>query len=1232
MSAPITAPFELPAVELHGTQLIEASAGTGKTWTLCGLYLRLLLERGLQVRQILVVTFTNAACAELRERIRARLVATLAQLRGEFADADAAALLQRLRERRQLGDGQIGLRLQQARECFDEAAIFTIHGFCQRALADAPLSAGMPLAMELLADDGELRQQVVNDFWRRHVAGGEMPGALAAHLLAHGDTPRTLARLLARRQAKPLSRLVWPAGIDAPAAADLGSLAQAHASACRTWQAQRDAIVAIVEDAQPRLHKARYAIERIRDAAVQWDRLLADERPLPPLRERDKLSLFTSDALKPTGGQAAVTAHPFFAQAAELLQRRRQVDGRLDAARARLLRTLLDEGAAALRRAKRERHVVAFDDMLYNLHQRLHGDAGAALAGALRQRFPAALIDEFQDTDPLQYAVFKAIYGAHRDTALFLVGDPKQAIYSFRNADLHTYLRARADAAARWTLRDHQRAVRPLLQGLNALFAANPRAFVFETLPFEPACFGARPRPPLHDAGPARAALQLWQLPRDADGLPLPRAQARAAAFAACAGEIARLIDAGQRGGIRIGDRPLHAADIAVLVRSHADGARMRQALAAAGVGSVELSQASVFDSVDAEELQRVLAAMLGAAREPLLRAALATALMGCDAQDIDALADDEARWLSVLQRFADYRDAWRGQGIDVALRRWMQQEGVAARLLARADGERRLTNLLHLAECLHEAAVEHATPEALWRWLQAQRSEGRRDDAAQLRLESDRNLVPVVTVHRSKGLEYAFVFCPTLWDGRHAGGGDRGEGREYHDAGGAPVLDLRTRDGGEIGKAEADAIDAQRRLESAAETLRLIYVALTRAEQRCTLVVGSYANPTRNGPSTRQAARSWLNWLVAGRSMTPQAWMKNALQPDDIDAAWAAFAQQHAPQVDLAPLPGAATVAPAAPAAPDAPAPLPELAARDAPAAVGSGWWIGSYSALAHGTRHDAAAGDHDLRVPLAPPEQSEQSAPIDGGDDSDRAGDDIVGFPRGSVAGECIHALFERIHFDDPRGWPAAAAAALLAHPLAAAPGAALQPMLLKMLDDVLHTPLWRDGAALSAVPRRHCLVELEFTLPAPGLDAQALAQLLHQQGYAVPALHFGRLHGYLRGFIDLVLRHRGRYYIVDWKSNHLGSAPRHYAADALAATMARQAYHLQYLLYGVALHRYLQRRVPGYRFDEHFGGVRYLFVRGVRPDWRDGQGRFAGVFAHRPSAETIQRLDALLGGGAP
>jgi exodeoxyribonuclease V beta subunit len=1216
---------------LDGLRLIEASAGTGKTWNLCGLYLRLLLETGLGAPQILVVTFTNAATAELRGRIRSRLVDVLAYLQRDASSADpsVARLVAAVENNAGVDRPQMRVRLEAALHTFDEASVFTIHGFCQRALSDTPFAAGLPFSLELLHDDRPLRLEAVSDFWRRHVASGAISPALADHLAQRGDSPASWAALLGRQMARARSRVIWPEELGAQATAvDTPGLAAAFDRAGQLWGGDgakpTDALLAGLAA----LNASSYKEASVRAGARAWTEwFTGGDLFRAPDSEASKARLFTASfiAAKKKKNQMP-PAHPFFAAADDLLAQHASVTQALHFARLCLLRQMLDESGAALRQQKRRQRVQSFDDMLQNVDAALTSGDFPWLAESLRSRYPVALIDEFQDTDPLQYAIFSRIYAAGDAQAagpLFLIGDPKQAIYSFRNADLHTYLAARRQAGAPYTLRQNQRSTPELIAASNALFAANPAAFILAGLNYEPVRAGDKPRLPFTDLSEkAPAALHVWWLPAT-NGQYLLRSEAQQQVLRATAGEVARLLRAAQVGRITLGKRALAPGDIAILVRSHAQGRMLRDALLQLGIGSVELSQQSIFLTTDAEDLERVLLAIREPSRPSLLYSALATELMGVDATGIAALAADEMGLLQTMARFSSYRETWLRRGFGVMLRAWMAGEAVALRLLARSDGERRLTNLLHLGELLQQNSAEQPAPDALLRWLASQRSDRGADEVAQLRLESDRNLVQIVTIHKSKGLEYGIVFCPFLWDGHQSSFGEF-EGAEYHDDDGLPVIDFRC----DLDPVAADEISRRRREEKDAEFMRLLYVALTRAAYRCYLVAGCYATLSFGRPSMTQGNRSLLNWLVAGKDMRYADWLTHQRPPKEIEEAWQALARAAGTPLSLRDLPRETT----APLAGAGLSPA-SLAALAPPASIAGGWQIGSFSSLQHGAESEAAASDHDGRTLTGPPA-------IGGATPAEIAPDDILHFPRGPAAGDCVHALLERIDFSDPKRWPEIIDEVLASHPLSlrglpdAESSRHLAHMLRRLLDDVLATSLPGD-IVLSSVARRQRLVELGFNLPAAELTASALNGWLTAHGYTQPRLGFAPLDGYLKGFIDLVFCHANRFHVLDWKSNHLGFTAADYGQQRLAVAMAAHGYHLQYLIYSVALHRYLRRRITDYDYDSHFGGVHYLFVRGVRPGWHevtpDGERFACGVYHHRPQKETIDSLDALLSGAS-
>ena len=1217
MSAPTPA-FEVFDASLEGIGLIEASAGTGKTWNICGLYLRLLLERRLEVQKILVVTFTNSATAELRERIRARISEVLECLRGRAPqDPFAQNLIEAVGRNCGTTVDEMQALLEAALSCFDEAAVYTIHGFCQRALAETPLAAGLPYGLELMEDDTEVRHEAVADFWRREISGRQGDPDLAAWLAGCHESPAEWAKLLQRLQAKPLSRQCWPEDLDAPVQPLRAPLDAAFAVARPLWEEKRDgAIHALLAGLDGTLNAGSYKEKSIEGGARAWDAWFASGDALYAGFDCEGKGRLYSRAFLRTKTNRGRTCprHSFFDAAEQLIERRREMEEQLERQRLRLLRQMAAETIVRLREKKRARRVIGFDDMLHNAWDALCNGARPWLSAELRSRYPAALIDEFQDTDPLQSAIFLAIYDVPESKGpLFLVGDPKQAIYSFRNADLHTYLKAKERARLAGSLASNQRSVEGLIQATNALFGANAGAFILPSIAYQQVGLGDRKHAPLADRSPSTAGeapLRIWRLPANAQGEYLSRDAAHELAVQATAAEISRLLGEGAAGRITLGEQGLRGGDIAVLVRTHRQGRWIKEALAALDIGSVELSQESIFATRDAEDLERVLCSILEPAHRRRLLAAAATEFAGMSASEVEALAADDAALAEWTARFDDLRATWLARGFGVMFRRWIEDGGVSRRLLARADGERRMTNLLHLGELLHRMARQQPAPGALLRWLATQRTGSASAEEAQLRLESDRNLVQIATIHKAKGLEYPIVFCPFAWDGFLQARGDR-YAVEYHDDAGDAVLDFRP------GASKEPDIQQRRRRELAAERVRLAYVALTRAIYRCYLVAGCYAQPGRGGStSQRESARSVLNWLAAKTELRYEDWCEDKRPASEVEQAWKQIADDGAPHILLTETPQARGIALAADATGH-----DGLAALAAPRRIDPGWRIGSFTALATGAVHEAAASDHDARA-IAP---AETAMP------DDLPADDILRFPRGPSAGDCVHAMFERADFTDPGTWDGAIKRALALHPQRArdpsGASAAMQRRMLRgLLGDVLSAPL-QCGVALARVPMARRLNEAGFHLAAPELSARRLNGWLRANGYPAPRLAFETLQGYLNGYIDLTFEFEGRYFVLDWKSNHLGYARSDYRAERVASAMLEHGYHLQSALYSLAMHRYLSQRVTGYDYERHFGGVFYLFVRGVRPGWLDADGTPLGAWFHRPAARTLASLDALL-----
>lgn len=1189
-------------VPLRGFNLIEASAGTGKTYTITALYLRLVVEAAIPVNRILVVTYTNAATKELRDRIRNRLAQVRsAFLRGRAAEGDELAerLLDLLAAERDLALR----RLTNAVRGFDEAAIHTIHSFCKRVLGDNAFESGLSFETELLADTHELLQEIVDDFWRREF----YPAAPLAvkYFLEAGYTPEKLLAQIEPHLGKPyLQVVVGTDGSDGAALEQTFVTAFQHA---RTLWLQQRAVIEDLLRTSPNLNRQKYGQKYIPGWLRAMDDYLAGETPR--LMLFDKFEQFTTTKLQQsTKGRGAPPQHAFFDACAQLQTACKAL---ADFYRRHLPGRLLAYCEAELAHRKRRQQLQSYDDLLLNLYNALSDSRqGPGLSAALSQRYAAALIDEFQDTDPIQYAIFQHIY-AGRDQPVFLVGDPKQAIYSFRGADIFAYLHARRNTTRHYTLDVNWRSDPRLLQALNAVFGTvGERPFLFDGIPFHRAIPAEQKQhAKLTVRGQEQPPLQLWWLAA-AGGRPIDKGAANEQAARATAAEIARLLNLGARDQARIGQRALTGGDIAVLVRSHRQGRLIRQRLLRLGVPSVQQADDNVFLSDEAQQLAWLLAAVMEPGDEGRVRALMASDLFGLRGEELYRLREEEQDWARRLERLQDDRQLWREHGFIRFFRAWLVQEGVAQRLLAFRDGERRLTNLLHLAELLHGASRSHPGMAALLKWLEdRRRAPGNGDEEQQLRLESDENLVRIVTVHKSKGLEYPVVFCPFLWDGRLRAGHDD-DAVLYHDP------EQQDRSCLVIGASEEHPARAHARREEMAENLRLFYVALTRAQQRCYLVWGKIKDAGSappawllHRPSVKEADHDWLQATEERFGRMTDTALHQELQTV-FECAGEAVAIAALPQD-----PGSRYQAPAVAEA--------KPQARVFTGSLADGWRVGSFTALTAGSTVEAP--DYDM-ITAGSSQDAEATVGV-------AAGRSVFDFPRGARAGSCLHALFERLDFArcERSRLETLVARTLSGHGLDAA---AWTGTVADWVERVLATPLNADGLRLATVTLARRLNEMEFYYPLANLRPDALRRVLERHGYAVgpfreliETLEFRPLRGYMKGYIDLVFEAEGRFYLVDYKSNWLGAEPTAYRRSALAEAMAREAYLLQYLIYTVALHRYLRLRVPDYDYRRHFGGTYYLFLRGMDP----AQGPDCGIYHDRPTPELVTALDRLMATGA-
>ena len=1432
-------PIDLP-IGGSGTAFIEASAGTGKTHALTTLVARLIVEEGWRIDRILVVTFTRAATAELRDRIRRTLGAVLAAVKPRVAgavpegrapapvprsdepaaaddvcppgagaeardtggDPQAEELLAEWDRAGGVDMAEAARRLEAALHDIDRASVCTIHGFCQRALADLAFESGFPFGFEVSGDDDGMVAGAVRDFWRRRLYPAS--GLLMRHVVENGFLPRELAGWVSSRRSRAGATVLGGEPLSEPLDTWEAAWRGEFEASRVVWERHRDAFSAELLGGNW-VNRNRYRRPTVEQDLTRFETMFAAAEPRLPAEGavgrygRKRLS----EACK-TG--CTLPENPLFEAFDRLEEASRELRAVFDRWLRWARREALDEVRESVHRRVREDRRLGYNDLLIELDGALRSTGGARLAARIRREYPCALVDEYQDTDPVQARVFARIYGEAGDRAapagreepagggrqpgpegpegperiepagepgwetdgpgagegmegdgpaaaartepdapsggggwpghgggtrsgpaagnerlgpFIVVGDPKQSIYRFRGADVFAYLAARRTARERLPLGRNWRSVPALVEAVNAVFDASA-PFVVPEIEYRPVAPARPGGNPLHVAPDGCGApFRFWLIPPADNGRPRTKDSARPIAVDATANEIVRLLELGPRGEAVIEGKALSGADIAVLVRTRAQGRSIADALRVRGVRSVELDDRSVFETREAEQIERLLWALIEPGREARVRGALAGDLFGLDAPALLALDEDEPAWGEWAERLAGWRSEWEARGIGPVLLRLLEREGGAERLLAHPHGVRRLTNVRHLAELLQEAQTERRlAPVELAAWLSRRRSAGAEgpDESAQLRLESDEQLVRILTVHGAKGLEFPVVFYPFAWDarapGRSGGAGDAayhlGETQDY-----CEVLDL-----------DPDERAWDRAwLEEFSESLRLFYVALTRAKYRCVVAWGQ----------VRAAEHAPLAWLLHRTYREPSA------------EGSARSGADSAAGPNGAPIPGSAAVADpgrgdgpqtrvdgAAPAVPT-PGPVPEdgprggsfaagpedaggalRAAADRFATLGTREWREEVEAYAHrfpdrisvtaldpepgevrssllsaasppalaahgldrplrrirqmtsfsalsadahsagvGIAADASAGRSPAGPGYAELEQPDHDqheepagdAPAPGGseagaEDQERT---VFTFPRGPVAGSCLHRIFEKLDESSGSdsgepGLDALCREALEDFGIAGEWRPAARTMVEQTRALRLREP-GRDGAGATGGfrlrdPVRR-LVELEFRFPVDGLDRGRLGERLAEHGYPDPfagpaeSAEEGErppIHGFLRGFVDLVVEHAGRWYVIDYKSNWLGAGPGDYEPDALAGAMRASGYSLQYLIYLVALHRYLAVRLPGYDCERHLGGTFYLFVRGIDP----AAGMSRGVYFDRPSAACLQALDDCFRGG--
>jgi len=1208
--------LEAATIPLKGRHLIEASAGTGKTYNITRIYLRLLLERELKVEEILLMTFTKDATQELRGRIDAFIRESLTNWQ-KLCESDSyfKVISKRVSPNEQESHDKIQFLLKRALLFLDEAAIFTIHGFCQRALTQHAFTSGLPFNANMSTNSNELILEACQDWYRQLAKQNSDAFALVAQFWG---TPTAFVSSFA----KAISHKTELSVLDVQGLVD--KFTQLTKQACSAITADlsllNEGLVAHKKaDEQEKraaeLVKLQAWLASLSECTNEQTLLAAIQQPMP--------DYLLNGNRHPKAFKAAL---------AEILESSKQIKAdvkdlakNINKAKAyQIVRAAIYQIREQVQQTKEQHNLLDFDDLINTLADCLKSEEESRLAQTLLTQYPVALVDEFQDTDPQQFAILQGIYyqslgkkpqdqkaqqlqHQRKESALYLIGDPKQAIYGFRGGDIFAYLSARNDCDYHWLMDTNWRSSPDMVNAYNQVFLGDGNNTVFGYgIPYQSVYAGKTDEPSSNQSNTKNKALQFIHFSGEDD---VSKQSVRPLMATWCANEIVQLLTEGE----------VKPQDIAILVRDGREAADIKQALLAANLASVFLSdRANLFHSEQAKQLISVLKGILAPEDERLYLKALASGLLGFDASTLYKLQQDEMAYQTLKFSFFDYRTQWQRQGFIAMAINLMHQHFK----ISLENKDRALTNLLHLFEILQSASQKFLQPQELLYWFEQQCSlesnAANSDVEAEQRLESDGDLIRIVTQHGAKGLEYPIVFIPFAT--RHKDplkfGNKSVSYIEYHNEQGQLCLSL---DGDEQAKTAMAN-------EAYAETIRLLYVAITRAESRCyvfTTPFDKYAlsplGKTLQWQSEHDIEQS-LQQLMA-KSLQAIVVKQVSFEAIDVDV----YQQSN---LNLFP------------------SLIPEVSKFHGK--IERDWWLSSFSALSRNLRHGGVS---------TPDRDTELLADV--GITVTNQTKLLLRFQlaKGAHSGNLLHDILEHSDFvtayESASNWQESIKWPLVKYGELTA--GFTEGDLIAWLDEIVVTPLISEPLisksitaeqvvetsrlsgehfCLADIGMHQTLRESEFYFPMEEANIFTLAKLLtdHRNSALVdPNDAYGikdvrlpsyqSLKGMMHGFIDLVFEQNGKYYVCDYKSSHLGDNFTDYNHHALRHNIEKNYYDLQYLIYSLALHRYLQQNVANYNAEQHFGGIYYLYLRGMT---NDEQYRGAGVYFRNILLEELTALD--------
>lgn len=1139
-------------VKFQGHHLVEAAAGTGKTYSITALYVRALIEKQLLPSQILVLTFTNDATAELQLRLRTRIKELIHVAEGgESSDQFVNTYIHELSPR----------QIEHLKSClfyFDEAAISTIHGFCQKILSENHLDFKISSKFDVETNIYPLILEAVDIFWEQYFFKSNPNDEFEAWRLHHLNvTFKSPDHLL-----KSIYPIIEKSEVEIfpnELAMDkfehiFEKVRTTYLSINQYFNSEKDAFHSFFySDA---LNKSSY---RNKDQMLSDFEEWMNQNHSCPITY-DKLKFFGSVTLTNRTKQSHSAPNFTFANFVDdYIEWYEQLKG------IELVFTCLAINKIRwnIQELKKKRGIVGYDDLVLRVKEGL--TTSSVLCKKLAHKFPIAFIDEFQDTDHIQYSIFKSIYKAEEDTCLIMIGDPKQAIYRFRGADIYTYLAVRKTIPSnnRYSLINNYRTSKNLLDGINAFFNGKSNPFMAEELEFTSAKFpDANTSPIVCKKSNEEAPLKLIEF-KSSD---LSIEYIKNEIANSVASECIKLLHS----DLHINDKPLQEGDITILVDTHSNAQLVQHTLWKYGLRSIIRNKSSVFNSELANQLYLLLYAISYPKVNGYIKASLLTSFFNVDAVQLLELTDDDKQWEKFQSSFTDLNVQWFNEGLNSVFRALEYEFNILEALSKNNNPERLITDYKHLKELLLNAERNHNLSKfGILRHFSSKK-EKKKNEASEdeiIRLESDEQLIQIVTHHTSKGLEYSIVFCPFLWNLTHK---KQSIVTTSSGLSQSVYLDVKSN--------EYQEYQALNENDIKAEKIRLVYVALTRAKAMCYIY---YNNAEQLGGKGFNAIHYLMDQNEELESLLSNSFIIEAkiIEVDDSNYDSSETGGRY---------------------------PLrSEIKTKDFERFDLNDYnrWF-SFSSLTHQNNENYNSEDWGFDFDEDSRQNNEYASIIL----------DNFSLPKGKNTGNLLHNIFEHIDFTDEHS---------------------IQKVLEEQFQQLAYDEQWKrsvhkiilnsinhaltEQVSLSKIKHDDRLVEMEFNFPLNNLNPTKLATILNTN----LTVNKESLTGFMKGFIDLIFRLDGKYYILDYKSNHLGDTFESYSNEKLSKEMFLSRYTIQYHIYLIAFLRYIRLKQPNFDYEQNFGGIIYLFVRGVNPKIPG-----SGVFFHKPKLHLVQQLDELMG----